>query len=500
MINLSKALFMISIIRRQYYVVRLKPTTLSYILFIVMIMCHLIVPRLSCAKFIYTEIIPPGWQSSEAYDINNNGTIVGSGRDETGKYRGFLYRSGTYKTLIPPGWEEAHARAVNDRGDVAGQGLARDYKGFLFSNGVYTEILPPGWKEAYAYGINNNGDIVGYGREMKYFKGFLYSRGMFTDILPPGWREAYAYGINGNGVITGYGIDENKKTRGFVYKNGAYTVILPPGLQESKAFHINELGAVAGSGLDIGNTPKSFTYKEGVYSEILAPGWQSVEAYGINNSGAVAGWGTYKGGHTIGFLYNGISFFSLIPPGWQWSQTYIINDRGDIIGYGSYGADNRGFMARGIPDISVDPMIIFFGGNIGSGRLPDRTVTIKNDGIGELIIGQVTAPQHPFSMTADNCSGKTLALYQTCTVSFGIKPVSGKTTVSGSEITSNDPLKKSVTLTIGVFPDNDGDGYTLDADCDDNDPLRNPGAAEVPRNGKDDDCNPSTADDPGSVR
>ena len=479
---------------------RRAPTFHSYTIFMVLILCNLIMPRLSRAGFTYTEILPPGWQSSEAYDINNNGIIVGSGKDETGKYRGFLYRSGTYKTLLPPRWEEAYARAVNDRGDVAGQGLHGEYKGFLYSNGTYTGILPPEWREAYAYGINNNGDVVGYGREKKYFKGFIYSKGKYTDILPPGWREAYAYGINNNGVITGYGIDEGNTVKGFVYENGAYKVILPPGLHEAKAFHINDHGAVAGSGLDVGNVPKSFMYKEGAYSEILAPGWQSVEAYGINNSGAVVGWGTYKGGHTIGFLYNGTAFFSLIPPGWQWSQTYIINDRGDVIGYGSYGAENRGFMARGVSDISVSPMIIFFGGNIRSGKLADRTVTVKNDGIGELIIGQVTAPQSPFSVTADTCSGKTLVLYQTCTISLGFTPVSGKTAASGLNIPTNDPFKNPVTVTIGVFPDNDSDGYTLDADCNDNDPLTNPGAAEVPHNKKDDDCNPLTKDAPEGVR
>ncbi|MFN3198899.1 MAG: DNRLRE domain-containing protein, partial [Bradymonadia bacterium] len=55
-------------------------------------------------------------------------------------------------------------------------------------------------------------------------------------------------------------------------------------------------------------------------------------------------------------------------------------------------------------------------------------------------------------------------------------------------------LRPTLTVTYELLLDVDGDGFTSDVDCNDNDADVNPGASEILDDGVDNDCNPATAD------
>lgn len=84
-------------------------------------------------------------------------------------------------------------------------------------------------------------------------------------------------------------------------------------------------------------------------------------------------------------------------------------------------------------------------------------------------------------------------------LAFDWTPAAGNVGLHRITATASDGLptggSRTVSFTaVALLPDADADKWTANTDCDDTDPAVNPGQAEVPFNGVDDDCSPFTPD------
>ncbi len=87
--------------------------------------------------------------------------------------------------------------------------------------------------------------------------------------------------------------------------------------------------------------------------------------------------------------------------------------------------------------ISVSPPALDYGA-IEIGRSQTLSVTVSNTGTGDLVLGTITPPAAPYSLTTDGCTGRTLAAAASCTVTLEFAPAAGGVFDSSLIIYSND--------------------------------------------------------------
>ncbi len=110
-----------------------------------------------------------------------------------------------------------------------------------------------------------------------------------------------------------------------------------------------------------------------------------------------------------------------------------------------------------VPNISVtdsvypnNDLLVSFG-NVAQGNTSNQTVTVTNTGTGNLIIGSVASANPlaaPFSITANGCSGHTLAPGAACILAVRFAPGSLNAFTDSFDIPSNDPDTPSVTVSV----------------------------------------------------
>jgi hypothetical protein len=204
----------------------------------------------------------------------------------------------SFTILQPPGALSTQAFGLNDSGSVTG--VAFDgAEGFSFmydmKTGEYTSL----GSELSVLEISNSGEMVG---DVEGICAISDKDGLTTLFTPPSWTPeslCQARGVNSKGLVSGFVADENFVWTGFIYdpKKGTYEEFLPS--PQTIAHGINSKGQNAGSvfldydGAYPGSPPGRYGYvreKDGSITYFAISQVFNTRARGISDEGLIAGW------------------------------------------------------------------------------------------------------------------------------------------------------------------------------------------------------------------
>jgi uncharacterized membrane protein len=266
------------------------------------------------AAYDFVSIDYPGAVQTDAFGINNAGTVVGNGYDVNfNQIAGYSYDSkkGSFTTLTPvPGSLETLANGINEPGEIVG---------FLTFDGV---------------------TALAYVRSKK---------GVYTTFSHPGSSDTEARAKNNNGLVTGLYIDDNTGNLvGFIYDTGKNTftdIFLGPG--GTIAQGINNKGEVVG-GADLDAGVACTGCLAGIYGWLRAPNGAfsffqvngtGTQARGITDSGVITGFIDTGEGFVV-TLAGSSSYQSfaipaaelLVVPGAVATSPEAISNKGTVVG------------------------------------------------------------------------------------------------------------------------------------------------------------------------
>ena len=343
------------------------------------------------------------------------------------------------------------------------------------TSGAWTSVPPPGvstdWELSGAH-FTSSTEGWAIGRDVFASTGVLlrYLNGVWWPLypLPPVSTDWELFGIHFTSSTQGWAVGGDFINNTGVllsFANGAWTSITPPDLPDASwllsSVHFTSSTEGWAVGEDLANNRGVILhYRNGVWTAVLPPDLPDVSAdWALSSVHFVSptdGWavGQDFANHTGVLLhYDGTKWTSVIPPdaGTDWGLFglhMIASNDGWAVGQDVDGLNGRGVLLRySVPDISVIPVNVNFGNpTIGSYR--EKIVNITNNGNGNLVLGTITDPALPFTKRLDNCSGKTLAPLQKCTLIYRFQPTSEGTFTSNSNIPSNDPDENPVTVAL----------------------------------------------------
>lgn len=170
-------------------------------------------------------ITAPDGQDVAVYDINSQGTLVGTYDPDTGdaEMAGFVLKDGVFTQYKVPGAFDTELTAITDDGTMVGSyrmasGNFTGFIGFIDRAGVRTLVQYPGAHDTVVTGINKAGVVSGYYGlpGVSGFLGFVYDGSRYTTVAPEGATNCYLWGINDDNQAIGFTYFGNGSNTNFV--------------------------------------------------------------------------------------------------------------------------------------------------------------------------------------------------------------------------------------------------------------------------------------------
>jgi len=315
----------------------------------------------------------PGSVSTEGYNINQDGSIVGYYDSADGRRHGFIARLATETDMEPaatpsvfnytfesinvPGVDFLAVTASSDFEDYAGYTKSADGAkevAFTLIDGVFMTYDFPGSQQTHFYALGNSGQAAGHYQDSDgLFHGVILENGELREYNFPDAVQTEIYGISdATGVLTGNFIDASGVRRGF----SGDTIVEAPEASETYADFINASGRMVGSFVDADGLYHPYMRQaNGRFISLDLPNAAQFEfffVHGINDVGTLVGRSKRAGGIPrthIGSLQHGLHALQF--PSSVNTEGWNINQDGSIVGhYDSADGRRHGFIARPVTE------------------------------------------------------------------------------------------------------------------------------------------------------
>ena len=331
------------------------------------------IPRTYVGRFGQIhELRFPDSVSTEGWNINQDGSIVGHYDSPDGQRHGFIARpvgdtaaqvedlpvvpaASThyiFESIDVPGVEFLELTASSDFGDYAGNTRSADGEktvGFTLIDGVFTTYDFPDSKNTYFYALGNNGQAAGHYEDNNGLShGIVLENSKLREYKFPDAVETEIYGISdATGALTGNFTDASGVRRGF----SADTIVEYPGAAATYADFVSATGTVVGSYVDsdgmyhaYGRTPDG---RFGSADILTASDLEYLFTHGINDVGVIVVRAKAVGDSPRTYAGRFGQMHELRFPSGVSTEGYNINQDGSVVGhYDTADGRRHGFIAR----------------------------------------------------------------------------------------------------------------------------------------------------------